>query len=165
MKSHNLALGALLALGVLFVPALAAEDDMLTRMALCKDSWFEWQKSDPAKLSALRNHFHAQFTPHNNDPFFLPKANVSVLGLRVTQAFPGSVGMGLGFSLSVDATFEDARKAAEKALGKSLQKCESGEGMRNCELEIAHQRTVMLMSEDKPGSRNTLIGCYYFYEK
>jgi hypothetical protein len=85
--------------------------------------------------------------------------------MNVSQAFPGSVGMGVGFSLTLDATFNDARKAAEKALGKALQKCESGEGMRNCELEIAPQRTVTLMAEDKPGIGHTLIGCYYFYEK
>jgi len=33
------------------------------------------------------------------------------------------------------------------------------------ELEIAKQRNVMLMAEDKPGNHRTLIGCYYFYEK
>ena len=62
-------------------------------------------------------------------------------------------------------TFDDARKAVEKALGKALQKCESGEDMRNCELEIAPQRTAMLLAEDKPNAHQTLIGCYYFYEK
>jgi hypothetical protein len=164
MRSQILA-GVTLALGVLFVPAFAAEDDMLARMALCRDSLFEWQKSEPAKLKAFADSFHAQFSRHDNDPYFLPRAKVSVIGLNVSQAFPGSVGMGVGFSLTVDATFEDTRKALEKALGKPLHKCESGEDMRTCELEIAPQRTVMLMSEDKPGSRHMLIGCYYFYEK
>jgi len=164
MKSHNLVAGAL-AITILFTPVLGADDDALGRMALCKDSWAEWQKSDPAKLKAFADAFHAQFSPHSNDPYFLPKTEISVMGLNVTQAYPGNVGMGVGFSLNVDATFEDARKTMEKALGKALQKCESGEGMRNCELQIAPQRTVMLMSENKPGSRHTLIGCYYFYEK
>jgi hypothetical protein len=165
MKSHILAVGALLAVGILFGPVFAADEDALARMALCKDSWFEWQKSDPAKLKAFADSFHAQFSPHGNDPYFLPKAKASVKGLNVSQAFPGSVGMGVGFSLTVDATFDEARKAVEKALGKALQKCESGEGMRTCELEIAPQRTAMLMAEDKPGAGRTLIGCYYFYEK
>jgi hypothetical protein len=164
MKSQTLAGGAL-ALGILLHPAFATDDEALTRMALCKDSWADWQKSDPAKMKAFADSFHAQFSPHYNDPYFLPKAKASALGMKITQAVPGSVGMGVGFSLSVDATFEDARNALEKELGKALQKCESGEGMRSCEREIASQRTVMLMSEDKPASRHTLIGCYYFYEK
>jgi hypothetical protein len=144
---------------------LAADDDALTRMALCRDSWVEWSKSDPAKMKAFVDGFRAQFAPHGNDPFALPKANVSVLGLRVLRAFPESVGMGVGFSLSVDATFDDARHAVEKALGKPLGKCESGDNMRMCGLEIAPQRTVTLEAEDKPAAHDTLIGCYYFYEK
>ena len=157
--------GAALALCLNFVPAWATDDDALTRMALCKDSWVEWQKSDPAKMKAFADRFHGQFSPHDNDPYFLPKANVSVLGFHVSQAFPGSVGMGVGFSLTVDATFDDTRKAVEKALGKKLGKCESGEDMRTCELDIAPQRNVTLFAEDKPNAKHTLIGCYYFYEK
>ncbi len=164
MKLPDVAAGAL-SFGILFNPAVGADDDALARMALCKDSWFEWQKGDPDKLKVFADRFHAHFSPHDNDPYFLPKAKVSVMGMNVSQAFPGSVGMGVGLSLTVDATFDDTRKAVETALGKKLQKCESGEDMRTCELEIAPQRTVMLLAEDKPGARHALIGCYYFYEK
>jgi hypothetical protein len=164
MKSQNLSAGVL-ALAMLLCPALAADDDALARMVLCKDSWVDWSKSDPAKMKAFAERFRAQFSHHGNDPFGLPTTNVSVVGLRVAQAFPDSVGMGVGFSLKVDATFDDARTSVEKALGKPLKKCESAEGMRTCGLEIAPQRTVMLMAEDRPGARDTLIGCYYFYEK
>jgi len=164
MKSLNRS-AAVLALVILVDPASAAEDDALARMALCKDSWAEWNKTDPAKMKAFADRFRTQFSPRENDPFALPKGNVSVMGLRIRQAFPESVGMGVGFSLTVDATFDDGRKAVELALGRKLQKCESGEGMRMCELEIAPQRTVTLMAEDKPGAPDTLIGCYYFYEK
>ena len=164
MRPQSLAAGAL-SFAVLLAPAWASDDDALTRLALCRDSWVDWQKSDPAKLKAFGESFRAQFSPHDNDPYFLPTRNVSAVGLRVTEAFPDSVGMGVGFSLTVDATFDEARKALETALGKTLQKCDSGEGMKNCEREIAPQRTVTLLSEDRPGSRHTLIGCYYFYEK
>lgn len=164
MKSQTLVGGAL-ALAVFLAPAFAADDDAFTRMALCKDSWLDWQKGEPPKMKTFAEGFRAKFSPHGNDPFFLPKAKVSVLGMNVSQAFPGSVGLGVGFSLTVDATFDDTRKAVEKAVGQALQKCESGEDMRTCELAIAPQRTVMLLAEDKPGSRHTLIGCYYLYEK
>lgn len=164
MKFQHLSAGAL-AFVVVLCPAFAADDDALVRMALCKDSWVEWSKSDPAKMKAFVDHVRAEFTPHDNDPFALPKGNVSVLGLRVSQGFPDSVGMGVGFSLTVDATFDDTRKAVEKALGKALTKCEASDGMRSCELEIAPQRSVVLMAEDKPGATHALVGCYYFYEK
>src|SRR4051812_25609236 len=117
MKTQNLAAGAL-ALGVLFTPALAADDDVLTRMALCQDSWFDWNKAQPEKLKAFGDHFRAGFARHDNSAYFTPTAKVSALGFNVLQAYPDSVGMGVGFSLSVDATFEDARKALETALGK-----------------------------------------------
>ena len=158
-------LGATLVLGSVLRPALAADDDALTRMALCKDSWVDWQKSDPAKMKAFVDTFRAQFVPHDNDPFALPKANVSVLGFHVIRVYWESVGMAVGFSLSVDATFDDARHAVEKALGHPLGKCEAGDDMRMCEIEIASQRTVVLNGEDKAGAHDTLIGCYYFYEK
>lgn len=156
---------AALALSLAFVPARAADDAALTRMALCQDSWLDWTKTDPARFEAFRGHFMSAFSPHDNDPYMLPKASVSVVGLRVAQAFPASVGMGVGFSLTVDATFDNARKAVEKALGRKLAHCESGEGMKTCALEIAPQRTVMLMAPDDPKGHQTLIGCYYYYEK
>jgi len=164
MNPHTLSAGVL-ALAILLHPAMAADDDALTRMALCRDSWVDWQKSDPAKLKAFAESFRAQFVPHDNDPFALPKATVSVLGFRVIRAFPESVGMAVGFSLSVDATFDDARRAVEKALGKAFGKCETGDDMRMCGLEIAPQRTVTLEAEDEANAHDTLIGCYYFYEK
>jgi hypothetical protein len=164
MRLPALAVAALL-LAVAVHPVSAADDAALTRMTLCKDSWLEWRKTEPAKFQAFADQVRANFVPHDNDPFALPKAEVSVLGLKVLQAFPDSVGMGVGFSLTVDATFDEARKRMEKALGRALKHCEASEGTRDCALEIAKQRSVVLMAEDKPGSHRTLIGCYYFYEK
>lgn len=154
-----------LALVCAILPAGAADDPVLARMALCQDSWFDWQKNDPAKLKAFGEHFRVEFMPHDNDPFLLPTGNVSAMGLHVAQAFPDSIGMGVGFSLTVDARFDDARKAVEKTLGKRMQHCEASDEMKTCALEIAPQRTVTLMAEDSPKAKQTLIGCYYFYEK
>jgi hypothetical protein len=156
---------AALAIFAVILPVSAADDAGLTRMALCQDSWVDWSKSDPARLKVFAEHIRAAFSPHANDPYMLPKANVSVAGLRVVEAFPDSVGMGVGFSLTVDAPFDATREVMEKALGKTLQKCETSDGMRSCELEIAEQRTFTLMAGDDPKSRQTLIGCYYYYEK
>jgi hypothetical protein len=114
---------ATLALFAAALPASAADDDALARMALCKDSRLEWSKGDPARFKTFAEHVKANFASRGNDPYALPKAKVTVAGLSVTQAFPDSVGMGVGFSLAVDATFDGARKAMEQALGKPLAHC------------------------------------------
>lgn len=150
---------------LLTAPAYAADDAALERMATCRDSWFDWQKSDPARLAKFGEDFRTHFARKADDPFPVPTANVSIAGLRITKAFPNSVGMGVGFSLMVDAPFDAARRAMEKSLGKPLQKCETSDGMRTCGLEIADKRSFMLMTADDPKSRETLVGCYYFYEK
>ena len=162
MKSYILA-GALIALPL--AHAAAADDIGLTRLATCQDSWLDWQKSDPDKLKMFGEHFRASFAHSTKDPFFVPKADESVAGLRVVEAFPESVGMGVGFSLTLDAPFDVARKAMEKTLGKKVGKCETGDGMKMCELDIAEQRTFTLMAGDDAKSKQTLVGCYYFYEK
>ena len=146
-------------------PVLGADDADLARIALCKDSWFDWQKAAPDKLKTFGEHFRTEFSPHGNDAYFLPKKDVFVAGLKVAQAFPQSVGMGVGFSLTLDAPFDVTRKVMEKELGKPLGKCEDGDGMKSCELELAPQRNFMVMADDSPKATQTLVGCYYFYEK
>src|ERR1700761_6212848 len=121
---------AAFAMSAVALPALAADDPALTRMTLCRDSWLDWSKGDPARMKAVVGQVRARFSPHGNDPYMLPRTKISVAGLRVLQAFPQSVGMGVGFSLTVDAGFDEARKAVEKALGKTLPHCESSDGMK-----------------------------------
>lgn len=146
-------------------PAGTTDDVGIARLAICQDSWLDWKTSDPAKLQAFADQFRARFSQQGNDAFAVPNASTSIMGLHVAQVFPESVGMGVGFSVTVDAPFDKARAAIEKALGKSLGKCEASDGMRACELEIAEQRTVTLMAEDDAKSTQTLVGCYYLYEK
>lgn len=164
MKSISVA-GALIALACIILPARASDDSGLTRMALCQDSWLDWSKTDAAKLKAFGEHFRTNFTHKANDAFTTPKAETSILGLRVAQVYPDSVGMGVGLSILVDADFDAARAVVEKSLGKKLGHCETSDGMRACELQIAEKRTVTLMSADSPKTKQTLIGCYYYYER
>jgi hypothetical protein len=152
-------------LALAMAPVWAADDPGLERMATCKDSWLDWNKNDPAQLKKFVDGFRTDFSPHGNDAYWLPKTKKSIQGLNIAQAYPESIGMGVGFSLTVDAPFDQARNMLEKSLGKKLGKCETGDDMRMCELEIAEQRTVTLMAEDSPKSTQTLVGCYYLYEK
>ena len=147
------------------VPARAGDTASIERMATCQDSWLEWTKTDPAQMKKFGDDFRADFSPSSDYAYAVPKTPKTVAGLRVTQVYPESVGMGVGFSLYVDAPFDEAKRTLEKALGKAFAKCETGDGMRTCARQIADQRTLMLMAEDNPKSTTTLVGCYYLYEK
>ena len=155
----------LLTLLVGVTPVWGADDPRVENLALCRDSWLDWKNTDPAKLDSLAAFLRSTFAHNGNDVFVVPKSPMAIDGLKVTQVFPQSVGMGVGFSVLVDATFDVARRALEPALGKPLGQCETSDGMRACEAPIAEQRTVVLMSGDPPNDRTTLVGCYYLYEK
>jgi hypothetical protein len=145
--------------------AVGAGDPRLESLALCGDSWLDWKNTAPARLDSFGAFARSAFTHKDNDAFVTPKSAMTIVGLKVRQVFPESVGMGVGFSVIVDATFDESRRALEQKLGKTLGQCETSDGMRACELPIAEQRTVTLMSSDSPGDKTTLVGCYYFYEK
>jgi hypothetical protein len=153
-----------LVLGAAVVPVWA-DDASLERLATCQESWLDWHKSDPARMKLYVDQIHSGFSQNGNDAFMAPKAATSIFGLRVTQLFPDSVGMGFGFSVLLNGSFDAVRKVVEKKLGKSLGKCDDGENMRSCELEIGEKRTVMLMAQDDPKTNSALLGCYYYYEK
>ena len=159
--------GFLVCLFVFLLPAAAGttDDVGIARMALCQDSWADWQKASPDKLKAMAARINAGFSHKDNDPFAVPKAPVTIAGLGVLQLYPESVGMAVGFSVLVDAPFDKARAVFERMLGKRLRRCESSDGMKSCELEIADKRTFMLMTEDGAEKPATLVGCYYYYEK
>lgn len=146
-------------------PALGADDPRVENLALCRESWLDWKTTDPARLDSFIDYFHSAFAQQGDDAFAVPKSAMTIDGLKVRQVYPQSVGMGLGFSVLVDATFDVARRALERDLGKPLGHCETGEGMRTCELPIAEQRTVTLLSGDPPNDKTTLVGCFYVYEK
>lgn len=142
--------------------ARAADDAGIARMATCQNSWLDWKKAAPGKLKDFGDHFRSTYA--QRDTYFVPKSDVSIAGLNVVQVFPDSVGMGVGFSVTVEAGFDKTRKVMEDMLGKRLSKCEDSDGMHSCELNIAEQRTFMVMADDNDNKR-TLIGCYYLYEK
>jgi hypothetical protein len=164
-KHANLTLAAALFLALQTASAGTAADAGIERMALCQDSWLDWQKAADPRLAALAAHLHAAYTQKEGDPYVTPKAPTTVFGFRVLQLYPGSVGMGVGLSVLVDAPFDKARAGVEHALGKPLKHCDASDGMKTCELEIADKRTLTLMTQDDPKTKSTLLGCYYYYEK
>jgi hypothetical protein len=160
--------GAALLLAAAILPARADATDNtdVERLATCQDSWFEWKASAPARLKNFADRFQVGFTPTGSSGGFAPKSSQTVAGLPLAQVYPQSVGMGVGFSVVVNANFEATKVALEKRLGKRISKCEPpSDNMRTCELEIGEKKTITLMAEDNPKTTTTLFGCYYFYEK
>ena len=165
MTKNAWSIGLVLGLLAAAFPAFAADEPRVEALALCRDSWLDWQATDPAKLNSAKAFFESAFSGAGTDAFVTPKSPMTIAGLQVTQVYPESVGMGVGFSVLVDAPFDVARMAVEQSLGRPLGPCETGEGMRTCELPIAAQRTLMLASNEPPDDTATLVGCYYLYEK
>jgi hypothetical protein len=146
-------------------PARAADNLGVERLATCQDSWFEWKQNNPGQLQNFADGFRAAFVHKGNDAFLVPRSSQSIAGLPVAQVFPESVGMGVGFSVVVDASFDTTKATIERKYGRPFGKCERGDNMRTCAIEVAEKKTITLMAEDNPKSTRTLIGCYYFYEK
>jgi len=144
--------------------ALTAPEDLIEQLATCRASWLDW-KNDPAQAQKFRETITARFTQQSRGPAWTPKQSVTLLGMPVVEAFPESVGMGVGFSMTVDAPLEKARAQVEKITGRTFKTCERDGGMLSCLLEVADKRTLMLMSDDSAKSKHTLVGCYYLYAK
>jgi hypothetical protein len=155
----------MLALLFAAMPAWGAGDPQVENLALCRESWLDWKNSDPSKLESFSAFVRSGFARERNNAYYTPKSATIVDGLKVNQVFPGSLGLGLGFSVLVDASFDVAKQAVELDFGMPFRDCEINDGMRTCELPIAEQRTVMLASGDQYTDKTTLVGCYYFYEK
>ena len=153
----------LIALQAAIAPAWAADDLSVERMATCQDSWLDWKKNDSAQLEKFGVDLRSNFSEGGNNGSLVPKTGTSIGGLRVVRMFPETVGMGVGFSVTVGASFAATRRSVETILGKSLAKCDASDNMRTCELEIGEKRTFMLMAEANAKSATTMLGCYYYY--
>lgn len=148
----------------LALTAAPATDSRIADLALCRESWLEWKARDAARLEDLAAYLRSGFARDDHGAL-APNAPISVAGLKVIKVLPDSVGMGVGFSVLVDAPFDRARRAVERALGRPLNGCEASDGMRGCELQVGPQRTVTVAADFPQASRTTLIGCFYLYEK
>lgn len=103
------------------MPAWGQSDPRVGNLALCRDSWLDWKNTDPSAFDSFGAYFRSAFAHNENDAFFTPKTPMAVDGLNVSQVFPQSLGMGLGFSVLVDASFDVAKQALERDLGEPLR--------------------------------------------
>ena len=158
----HVALVALLSTLALQPPS--AVDNAIERLATCQDSWRDW-KDNPAQSKKVGDLFNSTFVNMATDGSFTPNKKVSVVGLPVLLVYPETLGMGVGFSVVLEASFDTTREHVEKEIGKRLMDCDTSDGMRTCGLEIANERTITLMAGETDTRKRTLLGCYYFYAK
>jgi len=163
MKTVAFTLAALLAALAASPDVRAADDPQLQRLALCQDRWIDW-KDDGARLSQLGNYFETRFDRSSADGAFAPRSPTSVFGWSVTEVYPQSVGMGVGFSLTVNADHARARAVIERQIGKPM-KCSNSEGVRSCAVELGAQKTVVLMTGQDGKEQSSLVGCFYLYQQ
>lgn len=136
----------------------------LQKLATCEDSWYDLRR-DAARMQAIGAALRAQFTPQDRNPAWKPNGPVSWLGAEVLELTPESVGMGLGFAVTLKSPLASVQPAYERQLGQALGRCEVGDGMRTCELKLADKRTAVLMAPLNKPELGTLVGCYYFYQQ
>lgn len=135
----------------------------LARLATCEESWYD-SRRDEARMGAFGQALRAQFRPEDRSPVWKPLAPVTWLGHEVLEITPQSVGMGLGFAVTLKAPSSAVRPAYEQRLGQAMERCESSDGLHSCERTLAPKRTAIMMAPLKKPEAGTLVGCYYFYE-
>ncbi len=147
-----------------FSNAQAADNRLLLQLATCEESWMDWRKSSP-KIDDFRKLFTEDFKQKDRDPGFAPLKPVSILGHTIAEGYPQSVGMGVGFSVLVDAEFDKVKASLEKQVGKTIGACSKEGDSRNCEHKIGEKKTLVLFEGGRGKNAKTLFGCYYFYAK
>ena len=167
MKTAAMIATAALATLALAIPQSHAQtkhDVGVLRLLTCQDSWMEW-KDDPVKQQNFVDALKANFRQNEGDGSFVAIKPMSILGHQVFQLYPQSVGMGVGYSVIVNASFEATKASLEKQMGKSFDRCQAASEGKSCERELAKLKTVMLMEGSRGKDPKTLFGCYYLYEK
>ncbi len=96
----------------------------------------------PSLERGIRGRLAVRHDGPNDRAVFFAKATVT------TRA-----GSPVGFSVLVDASFDAAKQALERAISAPLRYCKTSDGMRSCELSIAEQRTVFLVTSNPPNDK------------
>ena len=163
--THFIRLANSIFLSVLaFSDAQAADDTLLLPLATCQESWMDWDKSS-AKVEGFNKMFSADFKQKGRGASFEPNKPTSILGHGINEVYPESIGMGVGFSVLVDAEFDKVKASLETQIGKPIGKCSKEGDSRSCEYTFAEKKTLLLMEGGRGKNAKTLFGCYYFYAK
>lgn len=153
-------------LGLCCVISQANADDnkSILELATCQQSWLDWRQ-EHARIKGFSAMLNANFKFNERENYFYPLRDATFLGHKISRVYPDTVGMGVGFSVVVDAGIDAIKPSFEKAVGKQFGSCSKEEGALSCELRIGEKKTVFLMETGREPTPQTLAGCYYYYEK
>lgn len=140
----------------------AAGEPVLSRLATCQDTWSGWQEGDP-RMDRYVAFFENGYTRDDDAASFTPKAPTTSMGFSVTNVFPQSVGMGVGFSVTLVGGYAQIQMAVESELKQPMD-CSTSDGMKSCVVGLAADRIVMLTSADNGAAPSSLLGCFYRYD-
>lgn len=137
---------------------------LLQRLATCEDSWLDWRR-DQTRMSAFADALRAHFKPQDRSPVWVPLHPIRWLGAEVLEITPESIGMGLGFGITLKAPLPKLKAGFERAVGQPMKSCGQGDGMSTCESELAPKKTAMMAAPSSKPELGTLLGCYYYYQQ
>lgn len=163
-KLMSLAISVLTVLLTPLAAAQAKNDSETLQLATCQQSWLDF-KNDPVRSERFVAGLKSNFKANGRDGSFVPLNAMTILGHDAFQLYPESVGMGVGYSIIVNAGFDAVKSSLEKQMGKPFDGCQSASEGKSCERVIGEKKTVILMEGSRGNNPKTLFGCYYFYAK
>lgn len=143
--------------------AQSRNDAGVLRLLTCQDAWMDWS-DDPVKLEKIGTALRLHYAQSDRDSSFVPNKPMSVLGHRVVQLYPQSFGLGVGYSVIVSASFDNAKASIEKQTDKPFDLCDSASDGKACTRQIS-TRKILMVHDNGSANATTLIGCYYLFVK
>lgn len=142
------------------VIAKAKDDPVISTLATCQQSMFDW--SDPERQKRILEKFESKADYAIKRGYYLiPRKPATLLGFRVIELSPTGLGKAPGFSALVEGRFDTVRHSLEAHIGHKLEQCSRPKGERLCVRKVDDERLIML----RENKTKTLVGCSYPNQK
>ena len=142
------------------VIAQAKDDPVISTLATCLQSMFDW--SDPERQKRILEKFESKADYAIDRRYYLiPRKPATLLGFRIIELSPTGLGKAPGFSAIVEGRFDTVRRTLEAHIGHKLEQCYGLKGGRLCVRKVDDERLIML----RENRAKTLVGCSYPNQK
>ena len=113
------------------VIAQAKDDPVISALATCQQSMFDWR--DPERQKRILEKFESKADYAIERGYYLiPRKPATLLGFRIIELSPTGLGKALGFSAFVEGRFDTVRRTLEAHIGHKLEQCHEPKGGRLC---------------------------------